>query len=220
VQSARLRLYVTNASDDGGSVYVVSNNYAGSAIEWTENGLTWENAPAIGGTALSAVGAASVDNWIELEVTPAISGNGIYSFGLKNASADVVNYSSKEGIHAPELVIRTVSNSTVARAMAATEEMLAPPDQLHLSPNYPNPFHAYTTIYYTLPQETNVRLLIFNTLGQLVRRLVDEMQPPGYKRIKWDGKNDAGVNAGPGVYFYQLEIGAQKLTGKMIILRK
>ena len=50
VQSAKLRLFVTNPSlQSGGSMYSVSNNYKTSASPWLENGVNWNNAPAIGG---------------------------------------------------------------------------------------------------------------------------------------------------------------------------
>jgi hypothetical protein len=109
VLSAKLRLYVTDASSDGGSVYLVSNNYLGTETPWTQGGLNWNNAPPISGTALSSAGSVSVNSWVEFEVTSAITGNGTFSFGLKSNASDVVYYSSKEGGNKPELVIESDS---------------------------------------------------------------------------------------------------------------
>lgn len=106
VESATLRLYVTDAGPDGGSVYAVSNEYS-SGGAWTEGGLTWNNAPAISGVALDSVGAANNGQWVELDVTAAVAGNGTYSFALRNGNKNIVFYSSKEGVHSPELVITT-----------------------------------------------------------------------------------------------------------------
>ncbi|MDZ7344745.1 MAG: DNRLRE domain-containing protein, partial [candidate division KSB1 bacterium] len=107
ILNAKLRLYVTDSSDDGGAVYFVSNYYKTTNTEWTEGGLNWNNAPVISGPGLSAAGAVNAGNWIEFDVTSAISSNGVYSFALKNNSSNAVNYSSKEGNHAPELVVIT-----------------------------------------------------------------------------------------------------------------
>ncbi len=106
VVSAKLRLHVTNASDDGGSVRLVSNSLLGTTTPWTQTELNWNNAPVIGGTILSSAGAVAVGNIVEFDVTPAITGNGTYSFGLKNNSRDDVHYSSKEWANPPQLVIQ------------------------------------------------------------------------------------------------------------------
>jgi len=110
--SAKLRLHVSNASVDGGSVHLASNNYLGSMTPWLENGLIWNNAPGVAGAALSSAGAVSIGQWVEFDVTPAIVGNGTYSFGLKNNNSDAVYYRAKENGTAtsPQLVIQSVSS--------------------------------------------------------------------------------------------------------------
>jgi hypothetical protein len=222
VLSAKLRLYVTLASSDGGAVYAVSNDFLGTTSAWLENGLKWINAPTLSGAPLSAVGAVNVDTWVEFDVTSAISGDGIYSFGLKNNSSDLVYYSSKEGTNKPELVIQTGSSTIVSSKSAVIDGMLALsggalPEQFSLSPNYPNPFNGQTVIEYALPQPAKVRLVIYDALGHLIRTLVDATQPAGYHRAMWDGKNDSGVRVSSGMYFYQLETGLQKFARKMIL---
>ncbi|MDZ7343173.1 MAG: DNRLRE domain-containing protein [candidate division KSB1 bacterium] len=217
VTRATLRLYVTDPSDDGGAVYAVSNHLRGTTTEWTETNLNWNKAPVIDGTPISASGPVSIDTWIEFDVTSAIVGHGTYSFGLKNTSSNVVNYSSKEGGNPPVLVIQTTGNTKAALPMAFSETKTLP-EQIKLFPAYPNPFNAQTAIEYALPQPAEVHLLIFNACGQVVRKLVDGSQPPGYKRAIWDGKNDVGVHLSSGAYFYQLEVvGFQSITGKMIL---
>lgn len=107
VQSATLRLKVTAAGPDGGIVYSVSNNYLNTSTSWIESGLNYANAPSISGDPLSSAGSVLVNQVVVFDVTAAISGNGTYSFGLKNYSSTVVQYSSKEGSIKPELVIQT-----------------------------------------------------------------------------------------------------------------
>jgi hypothetical protein len=220
VVSAKLRLKVTNASNDGGSVYSVSNTYNGSSTAWTENGIHWNNAPSLSGAPLSSVGSVSTSSFAEFNVTAAISGNGNYSFGLTNNSSDEVYYSSQEGANHPELIIEMSSLSTarqsdVADAVASGEAAL--PKEYTLSQNYPNPFNGQTMIEYALPEAGQVSLMIYNALGQRVRILVDETQPAGYQRAAWDGRDEHGANVGSGIYFYQLEAGRQRLSGRMML---
>jgi hypothetical protein len=105
VTRATLRLFVYDGGPDAGQVYSVSNEYATGGA-WTELGLTWNNAPLLGGTPLATAGAADNNVWVEWDVTAAITGDGTYSFGLANSSTNSVYYNSKEAAdNRPELVI-------------------------------------------------------------------------------------------------------------------
>jgi hypothetical protein len=229
VLSAKLRLYVTDSSQSEGSVHLVSNNYEGTTTPWVEDGLNWTNAPAIAGTALSSAEAASVESWVEFDVTSAIIGEAIYSFGLKTTSSDLAYYNSKEGSNKPELVVRFGSGASLvpvdvdfklALSEQKNEVIASPlPGKLDLSPNYPNPFNAQSTITYALPQEAEVRLVIYDVLGRQVRQLVDETQPPGYKKMIWDGRDNRGRELGSGVYFIHLVVGQQRLIRKIMLMK-
>jgi plastocyanin len=81
------------------------------------------------------------------------------------------------------------------------------PQATKLLGNYPNPFNPSTSIQYTLGQETHVTLKIYNTLGQEVATLVNEVQPAGYKTAIWNGRNDFGASVASGVYIYTLQAG-------------
>ncbi|HYM80621.1 MAG TPA: IPT/TIG domain-containing protein, partial [Candidatus Limnocylindria bacterium] len=110
VQSAKLRLFCTDESPDGGAVHLVSNNYTGGSIPWVESGLTWANSPAIGGSPVAASQAAGTNVWVEYDVTSAITGNGTYSFGLRSASTNSTYYTSDEGTsNRPTLLVQTAS---------------------------------------------------------------------------------------------------------------
>jgi photosystem II stability/assembly factor-like uncharacterized protein len=94
------------------------------------------------------------------------------------------------------------------------------PGEFSLSQNYPNPFNPTTKIEYTLPFESNVRISVYNTLGEKVRDLVNTVDSPGLYRIDFYSGNLAS-----GVYIYQIE--ARAVTGienfvsakKMILLK-
>jgi hypothetical protein len=93
------------------------------------------------------------------------------------------------------------------------------PVDFSMSPNFPNPFNATTTIRYSLPDQANVRLEVFNILGQKVKTLVNEPQAAGYKQVVWDGKNDQGDNVSSGVYFYRINAGKYHSVLKMSLLK-
>ncbi|MCK5146103.1 S8 family serine peptidase [bacterium] len=73
-----------------------------------------------------------------------------------------------------------------------------------LQQNYPNPFNPSTVVSYTLPASADVKLSVFNTLGQRVRTLVEQCQAAGLKNVTWDGKDDAGKTVSGGLYFFRM----------------
>jgi hypothetical protein len=93
------------------------------------------------------------------------------------------------------------------------------PSEFTLSQNFPNPFNPTTVIQYALPKTTQVRIEVYNVLGQRVRTLVDETQEPGYKIINWDGKDDAGNEVSSGVYFCRIQAGDFVKSRKMTLLK-
>jgi hypothetical protein len=93
------------------------------------------------------------------------------------------------------------------------------PTALQLSQNYPNPFHTGSRIEYTLPQQTHVRLAIYDALGRQVRQLVDELQPAGSQQIFWNGQNDRGARVPAGAYWMRLEVVGLQCTRKITLLK-
>lgn len=90
-----------------------------------------------------------------------------------------------------------------------------------LFPARPNPFVNQTAVLYEIPQlETSQisEITVFNALGQKVRALLRENLSHGAHTVFWDGLNDAGRQAGSGVYFIQLKIGAWKAVEKVVYL--
>ncbi len=80
------------------------------------------------------------------------------------------------------------------------DELSRIPKEYALHQNYPNPFNPTTTLQYSLPNESRVKLIIYNVLGQVVEILSDAIESAGYISVEW--------NAGSipsGIYFYKLE---------------
>jgi hypothetical protein len=83
-----------------------------------------------------------------------------------------------------------------------------------LEQNYPNPFNPSTSIAFALAKAGEVKLQVFNALGQKVAILVNGKLPAGPHSITWDAKNMPS-----GIYFYKLEAGAFSQTRKMVLMR-
>ena len=93
------------------------------------------------------------------------------------------------------------------------------PEAFGLDQSYPNPFNPSTTIRYALPEASNVSLVVYNLLGQQVRRLVSGVQGAGYHTAVWDGRDEAGRMAATGVYIYRLQAGAFTQVKKMLFAK-
>lgn len=93
------------------------------------------------------------------------------------------------------------------------------PQCFSVSQNYPNPFNPTTSITYQLPRQTPVRITVHDLLGQTIRVLFDQVQPPGPHRVTWDGRDTAGHELASGVYFYRVEAGVDHTIGRMVLLR-
>ncbi len=94
-----------------------------------------------------------------------------------------------------------------------------------LDQNYPNPFNPSTKISFSVATVSNVRLTVFNVLGQEVATLVSGVLPAGRYDATWQGKDNAGHTVSSGVYFYRFE--ASSVAGgntfadtrKMVLLK-
>ena len=92
------------------------------------------------------------------------------------------------------------------------------PQGFALGPNYPNPFNPSTVIPYQLPTATQVRLDVFNVLGQHIATLVDAERQAGSHAAQWDATDAAGQAMAAGVYFYRLTAGGGQQTQRMVLI--
>ncbi len=88
------------------------------------------------------------------------------------------------------------------------------PSSYQLLQNYPNPFNPTTTIRYSLPKESFVTLIVYNTLGQQVAEPVSEQQQAGYHNVEFRADGLAS-----GVYFYRLQTGDFVQTKRLLLLK-
>ncbi len=92
------------------------------------------------------------------------------------------------------------------------------PEGFALGPNYPNPFNPSTIIPYQLAASSQVRLEVFNLLGQRIATLVDGERPAGFHTATWYATDAAGRAVGAGVYIYRMTVGVESQTGRMVLI--
>jgi hypothetical protein len=93
------------------------------------------------------------------------------------------------------------------------------PSKFSLGQNYPNPFNPSTTIEYSLAQEDNVSLEVFNILGQHIVTLVDDILPAGEYQAIWNGVDKNGIPVSSGIYLYRIRAGMYIENKKMILMK-
>jgi hypothetical protein len=93
------------------------------------------------------------------------------------------------------------------------------PDHFSLLQNYPNPFNPFTTIRFELPEKSQVRLEIYNILGQKIITLINEEKTAGAYYIKWNGKDLKGIDVSSGIYLYKMTCGNSVQIRKMVLSR-
>jgi hypothetical protein len=85
---------------------------------------------------------------------------------------------------------------------------------------FPNPFQSSTRIAFDVPGEARpARLRVFDVQGRVVATLADGPVGPGRVEISWDGRDAGGAPVGAGLYFYQLAVGDERLTAKLLHVR-
>ena len=152
--------------------------------------------------------------------------------GLRVYGLDIANDMDNDGV--PEVVFTRGStrggHDAPAIFILELDEIFSPPtsvedlfasqpDKFALAQNYPNPFNPETLIAYNLPKTGNVVINIYNLVGQKVRTLVHTFQTVGVHTVKWDAKNDQGIEVPTGMYIYRIVSGEFTGTKRMLLLR-
>jgi hypothetical protein len=121
----------------------------------------------------------------------------VMNFGTSNITSYVDNISVKETL--PSEV---------------GEDNLIISKDFVLYPNFPNPFNPSTIIKYALPEQGNIKIEVFNLMGERITKLLDSPQDAGFHQIEFDGSNLSS-----GVYFYKVEFKSYVSVQKMLLLK-
>ena len=109
---------------------------------------------------------------------------------------------------------------TFVHTPVGVEDETGLPEDFAIYQNYPNPFNPATTIKFALPTESNVRVVVYNLLGEVVRELSNLNYKAGYHQVNFNASNLSS-----GIYFYSIEASAVdgsdnfKEVRKMMLLK-
>ncbi len=101
----------------------------------------------------------------------------------------------------------------IPKAVVSVDHV-AKPENYNILRNYPNPFNPSTIIEFGVSEASNVRLSIYNTLGQEIAQLVNQKMNIGIYEITFNA-----THLSSGIYFYRLDAGSQSITNKLLYLK-
>jgi hypothetical protein len=93
------------------------------------------------------------------------------------------------------------------------------PRSFQLLQNFPNPFNPTTTIRFSLPRRAQVRLIIYDVLGNEIVTLKNQEMMPGTHEVIWAAKDVRGLAVPSGVYFYRFQTNGYTQIRKMLLIR-
>ncbi len=101
----------------------------------------------------------------------------------------------------------------------AVGDPTVPYNEVVLHQNHPNPFNPETTIEFSLPEKSQVKLEVYNIRGQKVKTLVSNHLEAGNHKVTWQGKDDSNREVGSGLYLYKLAVAEHVSVKKMLLLK-
>ena len=139
----------------------------------------------------------------------------------KNKNNWIINYPLElDGTFSEKIIVHYSYSVNSQTTFGRKEIEIAPiPSEFVLDQNYPNPFNPVTKIGYALPENLQVRIVIFDVMGREVKTLINEVQEAGYKSVTWDSRNAMGEYVATGVYFYQITAGEDYQIKKMLLMK-
>lgn len=171
-----------------------TNAVAGDTVRWTNNGANTHTSTSDSGV------------WNSGDITP---------------GSTYMRQFSTPGHFPYHCAIHTFMLGTVivSPTSVGDENSAGVPMNYILHQNFPNPFNSSTLISYYLLKKGEVKLEIYNILGQRIRILAEKEEEPGLKIISWEGKDDRGLSVPTGIYFYRLTAQDFVETKKMVYLK-
>jgi hypothetical protein len=178
--------FIKMLSPNGGEKYYLDSTYV---IRWESNVIDTVNIQLIKRNNTSSVIADSV-----------VSGTNEFQWHiLSNLAQDTIYKVKITSISDSGLFSSSNSSFTITSSVTGVSDLNNTVKSYGLSQNYPNPFNPSTTIQYSIPQESRVRIDIYNVVGQKITTLVDGTMKTGNYEIKWNASNLSS-----GVYFYSI----------------
>ena len=209
----------------------VAATVTGDAVE----GLTVEFSRAIAGRPSSYDWSAvtNASGSLVLTISSADGVSGYYRARARSSAGDAVgqwhsiplNRNQRQVLELTlggGMKVVRVEPLAAGKLAIAADSLVAPEAEAAfsgLSPGSPNPFNSATHVVYHLAEPGRVQLVIYNVLGQPVRRLVDESQAAGAYRVRWDARDQSGASLSTGIYIARLSYPGGVQTQRLLYLK-
>jgi hypothetical protein len=169
--------------------------------------LNWTTATETNNSGFAVERSQTESEWIEIGFVPAFGTTtepGTYSYKDAGLSTGIYFYRLKQIDY----------NGTFTYYALGSSVEISTPEVFDLAQNYPNPFNPATKIEYSVAEATDVQLVIYNSIGQEVKVLVNEMQQPGRYTVSFDASELSS-----GIYLYKLVAGEFVSVKKMTLIK-
>ncbi len=176
--------------DDNGSNSGSANIFQRNGSSWSQQGL------------LTASDGAAYDDF---GISVSISGD----FAVIGASGDDDNGDDSGSTYFYENLYIAVNPSSVQGI-----------EYPELKSAYPNPFNPTTTISFSIPNDNEVELTVYNIIGQKIKTIAQKEFNKGYHSINWNGDDELGKMVSSGIYFYKLNVNGKTEAVKKCLLLK
>ncbi|MCB9258701.1 MAG: T9SS type A sorting domain-containing protein [Ignavibacteriales bacterium] len=194
---------------------VTSPSAGQSLVPGSVHQITW-----VGPSSVTNVGlyfsTNGGENWTQIASSTSNDGNFSWTVPNVNSNNCIVRVKdTKEWSHYDRSDIFSVGgSSSLAKDISNSNSIESNlPEEFALLQNYPNPFNPTTNIQFALPEGGYTELVIYNSLGQEVQKLISEFKSEGTYSITFNAKNLPS-----GIYFYSLRSGNFFQTNKMLLL--
>ncbi len=218
--AAFLSCIAVNPSNADEVIAVFSNYEVPSLFRTTNGGTTWTDVSGNLEQNMDGSGNGPSCRWAAIVPTTAgptyfvATSTGLYSATtpgtwsqegattIGSVVCDMIDFRTSDGL----IVVATHGNgvfSTNIVVSSPTVESTIPSDFV-LNQNFPNPFNPSTTIRYSLPERSHVRIHVYDAAGREITLLRDRSEGAGHHEVQWNAKDARGNPVSSGVYFYTL----------------
>jgi hypothetical protein len=168
--------------------------------------LAWETATEVNNYGFNIERESQSDSW---EKVGFIEGHGNSNSVKQYSFIDNISLSGKYSYRLQQIDIDGIFEYS-----NVIEVTVGVPQEFRVAQNYPNPFNPTTTISFSLPGKENVQVVVYNSLGEIVKTLVNSNLEAGVHTYNFDAKE-----LGSGIYYYKVTAGSKVQTHKMILLK-
>lgn len=191
--------------------------------------ITWNSCPDLDFDFYIVYKRKDSPNWVAIDTTTTpsfvdyaeaiVTGPAIANETIAHYKMTACDVSAQESDYSTTVTARVQGPAgyKVAAPPKDTEKPVIASDY-QLLQNYPNPFNPSTLIKFSIPEDENVNLAIFNVRGQLIKTLVNGFLTAGDHSITWYGTDKSNAHVAPGIYFYRLQSDSYALIKKMVYI--